>query len=212
MNRRPSSLKVSCTIVFGALSVLLTLLKGFTTFPFPVLTYLKFELAEIPCVLVYMLMGFKPGLASAVIYWAVLTPIGEFTPIGPAMKFAALGSLIVGMETARRLFNAERLTGGKLLLSAFAVGAVLRIAIMTVFNYVVLAILFPEFLSLASIMLKAAGLNPSGWMDTLTITLMLTGLFNLLHSGFSTALSHLIVKALLRVKPKGFLTGLKPSS
>ncbi|KYH37733.1 MAG: hypothetical protein AYL29_002950 [Candidatus Bathyarchaeota archaeon B24] len=211
---RASSLEVAFTIVFGALSVLLTLLKGFTTFPFPVLTYLKFEIAEVPCMVAYLAMGFKPGMASTVVYWLVLTPIGEFTPLGPAMKFAALASLILGMEAGRRLCgkNKSYMDSVKALSVSTVLGTIARVVVMSVFNYLVLVVVFPEFLDLASMMLKAAGLNAGTPADALIMALTLTAVFNVIHSALSVLLSYLIVKTMVRLHPGLFKRTRRPTT
>lgn len=214
MAKRASSLEVAFTIVFGALSVLLTLLKGFTTFPFPVLTYLKFEMAEIPCMVAYLAMGFKPGMAGAVVYWLVLTPIGEFTPLGPAMKFAALASLILGMEAGRRLCrrSGDYLSSVKTLSVSMVLGTVARVVVMSLFNYLVLVILFPGFLDLASMMLSTAGLDASTPADALVMALTLTAVFNVLHSILSVLLPYLIVKAVVKLHPGIFRRTPRPAT
>ena len=211
---RSSSLEIAFTIVFGALSVLLTLLKGFTTFPFPVLTYLKFEIAEIPCMVAYLAMGFKPGMASAIVYWLVLTPIGEFTPLGPAMKFAALASLILGMEAGRRLCgkNKSYMASVKTLSVSMVLGTIARVIVMSVFNYLVLVVLFPEFLDLASMMLKAAGLNAGTPANALITALTLTAVFNVIHSILSVLLPYLIVKTIVRLHPGLFRRTHRPTT
>jgi len=81
------SLLVAISTVFGALSAVLAMMP--LSFSFPLIPYLKFDIAEIPVVTAFLGFGPFPGFISALTYWLILNIFGEWAPIGPAMKFIA---------------------------------------------------------------------------------------------------------------------------
>lgn len=191
------SLVAAVSAVFGALSAVLAVLP--LSFPFPVIPYLKFDLAEIPVVLAFLGFGPLPGAVSALTYWGVLTLVGEFTPIGPLMKFLALGSMLLGLWVGLRAGSA--LTGScKAGISlGFAAGSVLRVLTMTAANYVVLLILFPEFLALGAQMLSASlGVSYADPIAAFPAIMAFTAIFNVLHVALSFPPSLILLNCMTR--------------
>ena len=86
--------------ILAALSVVMTMAK--LAFPFPVLPYLKFELAEIPVVIAAASLPPRVSLYASLAYWFVLLLVGEWTPIGPTMKFLAVISTVAGSWRRQR--------------------------------------------------------------------------------------------------------------
>ncbi len=176
------------------------------SFSYPPIPYLRFDLAEVPVFLA--LLGFGPlaGFLSATVYFMALLLMGQFSPIGPLMKYAAVVSTFLGVCAGARLVNRH---GRMKLVLAGTLGAALRTAVMTSFNYVVLVVLFPEFLDFAVQTLSAfAGTR----LDPLTTGLMLvlahTAVYNTLHTVMSLALSVTLLRAVVTAgAPR---TGWKP--
>jgi len=163
------------------------------SFPYPIILYLKFDLAELPVIVAFMGFGPLVGGVTALVYWLVLTLVGEFTPIGPLMKFAAVGSMLLGIWVGSKLHR-----GGSLpmLLANFMVfGGLFRIVFMTLANYVVLALLFPQFLDMASEMVRVStGIAASTQLEALVIVLIFTAVYNGLHTVLSIIPSAVIVE------------------
>ncbi len=165
------------------------------SFSYPPIPYLRFDLAEVPVFLA--LLGFGPlaGFLSATVYFMALLLIGQFSPVGPLMKYAAVVSTFIGIYAGAKLANRY----GRIRLAvAGTLGAALRIAAMTAINYVVLVVLFPEFLEFAVGTLSAfMGTK----LDILTTGLLLvlahTAIYNALHTVMSLALSVTVLKAVL---------------
>ncbi len=165
------------------------------SFSYPPIPYLRFDLAEVPVFLA--LLGFGPlaGFLSATVYFMALLLIGQFSPVGPLMKYAAVVSTFTGIYAGAKLVNRY----GRIRLAvAGTLGAALRIAAMTAINYVVLVVLFPEFLEFAVGTLSAfMGTK----LDILTTGLLLvlahTAIYNALHTVMSLALSVTVLKAVL---------------
>lgn len=196
------ALRVSGAALFGALATLLTMAKAVTTFSFPVLPYLKFELAELPVVVAFLALGPRVGLASALVYWMVLTPIGEYTPLGPAMKFAAVASMLVGMWLGLYLHRLLGLRGGGVAALALSgvFGALIRVLVMTLFNYLILAVFLPEWMVFASSLLSKAGFHVPTAQAALLLVLAFIAVFNVAHVAFSLIPPYAVVKALAAVK------------
>jgi len=183
------SLLISATSIFGALASILAILP--LSIPYPPIPYLKFDLAEIPVMVALLCFGPIPGIGSALIYWAILLLRGEFSPIGPSMKFLAVFSMLIGLWIGVKVFKGSRFT----LHLSFLLGAFLRVLSMSAMNYIVAYLLFPNFMSLAARTISMVlGTKISGGLSCLITVLAFTAVFNLIHSILSIAPSILIVK------------------
>ena len=183
------SLLISATSIFGALASILAILP--LSIPYPPIPYLKFDLAEIPVMVALLCFGPIPGIGSALIYWAILLLRGEFSPIGPSMKFLAVFSMLIGLWIGVKVFKGSRFT----LHLSFLLGAFLRVLSMSAMNYIVAYLLFPNFMSLAARTISMVlGIKISGGLSCLITVLAFTAVFNLIHSILSIAPSILIVK------------------
>jgi len=183
------SLLISATSIFGALASILAVLP--LNIPYPPIPYLKFDLAEIPVMVALLCFGPIPGVGSALIYWAILLWRGEFSPIGPSMKFLAVFSMLLGLWIGAKIFRGSKFT----LHLSFLLGALFRILSMTAMNYLIAYLLLPDFVSLAARTISLAlGINFSGETSCLIMVLAFTAIFNLIHSILSMAPSILIVK------------------
>jgi riboflavin transporter FmnP len=194
---KAGSLRVCLAAVCAGLAVYMTVYK--LVFAFPVLPYLKFEVAEVPVVVAFFSAGPLYGLISAAIYWAVLTLVGEWTPLGPAMKFLAVAPMLLGLWAGstihRRLLNGKWGMRGFFALS-LPTAIVLRVIVCSLTNFVVLWCLFPFFLDIASASMKATlGIDIPGREAALTWTLIFTAIFNIIHVFLSTIPSYIVAKA-----------------
>ncbi|MEM1547477.1 MAG: ECF transporter S component [Thermoproteota archaeon] len=183
----------------AGLTIFLTVYK--VVFAFPILPYLKFELAEIPVVMAFLVAGPFSGLLSSVIYWIILTMVGEWTPIGPLMKFLAVASTILGLWAGFIL--SKRIKKNTNILLPMTLSTVLaivaRVVITSLMNFLVLWWLFPFFLNDAAKYLKATiGFQADSPYAVLLMTLVFTAVFNILHSFFSIIPSYYLVKAVVR--------------
>ena len=171
---------IANTSVFAALAIILTFAN--LEVPFPLLPYLKFDMSEIPIMVLVFLMGPVPGLVAEVVAWVALS-VARGWVLGPAMKFLAVVPMIIGywigVTVWRKIFH----RGG--IGSAFAcgsiIGAVARIAAAAILNIVVLLFIAPDFLKFAGTMLRVIGLVSTSTYDILLWTLILTSVFNAFH-------------------------------
>ena len=192
------------TITSGAAMAALALILAFLplSFPFPPIPYLRFDPAEIPVFISLLGFGPLPALITNLVYYFVLLAVGEFTPVGPTMKFLAVASSLLGFWLGSRMVYAR---GFKPMLAAGTLlGTVLRVLAMTAANYVILLILFPEFLGLATTLLGAfLGMDISAGQAGFFLVLVFTAVYNILHMGFSLVPTILLLKAIQKTRALG---------
>ncbi|MFQ5871146.1 MAG: hypothetical protein ACE5IB_03175 [Candidatus Geothermarchaeales archaeon] len=182
-----TSVLISVTAVLGAIAAVISFMK--LEIPFPLLYYLKVDAAEIPTVAAFFIFGPIPGVLTATVHWLVLNPFATFPVWGPLLKFSAVLSMLLGLQIGTSIYR--RLMPGRgvgaVILSMFLFGSIVRVAVMTVVNFIVLSVLFPSLLEIAGGMF---------W------TLLITGFYNIFHVVVSIIPTYLAVPALARLLPK----------
>jgi len=203
---RSRTLEIVLPAIFASIAVFMTLAG--LVFPFPILPYLRFELAEIPVIVVFLIMGPIQGLTSAGLYWAILNVVGEWVPIGPAMKFLSLAPTLVGLWAGTVLYRRFFKERARIITSlglSILIAIIARVAVTSLMNFVLLWYLFPFFLDLAAGSLSATlGLSLSSQVIILLFTLLFTTIFNIIHTFLSVIPSYMIIKAVARTTIAGF--------
>ena len=164
---------IALVSIMGALALIFSILK--LEVPFPVLTYLKFDLAEIPSFTAFFLCGLGCGSATAIIHFVGLLFRGS-DPLGASMKLAAVLSTIVGMKASKTLY-------GQIVFGTFS-----RVLVMTIANAIYFYLIFPEYILYVENILSANGIGGG-----MLAVFVLTGIFNMIHSIFSIIVSWKIV-------------------
>jgi riboflavin transporter FmnP len=197
---RSPTAAIAVTAIFSAMAVAITMTK--LTIPYPPLPYLKFDFSEIPVTVALLLMGPVYGFLSSVIYGIVLT-MRAGVVLGPSMKFAAVASMIVGFWVASVVYR--RVVGRKSITSMMGVGFVLgslfRAVVMSVFNYLVLLYIAPYYVDFIGPILVTLGLPAETTMDVVVWSLLLTAVYNVIHSAISVFPAYLLTKASLERVP-----------
>ncbi|KYH40191.1 MAG: hypothetical protein AYL32_013080 [Candidatus Bathyarchaeota archaeon B26-2] len=194
------SLAIAYIIVFSSLTIILTLVRA--EVPFPFLPYLKFDFAEVPVMIVLLLMGPIPALITELIHWVSLT-LARGWVLGPLMKFLAVTPMIFGFWVGVKLYKRIRKSRFNFTL-AFALGIlfgiVLRVVVCSLTNIAVFLFVMPEYLSFAEWTLKSVGIAINSAIDVWVWTLLLTGIFNALHVPISSFIAAIIFRgAMLRM-------------
>lgn len=197
---RSRSAAIAVTAIFSAMAVVITMTN--LTIPFPPLPYLKFDLSEVPVTVALMLMGPVYGFLSSVIYWIVLT-MRAGDVLGPAMKFAAVASMIVGFWVASAIYRrvVKKKSIVSMMVSGFLLGSLFRIIVMSVFNYLVLLYIAPYYVDFIAPILSSIGLPAETTMDVVIWSLLLTAVYNAIHSAISVFPAYLLMKASLERVP-----------
>ncbi|MEM1544272.1 MAG: hypothetical protein QW804_04670 [Candidatus Bathyarchaeia archaeon] len=185
--------------VFSSMSIILAIVRA--EIPFPILPYLKFDFAEVPVMIVFMLGGPVPALIAEVIHWAGLTFRSGW--LGPLMKFLAVTSMIVGFWIGIRVGMKilRKISFLKIFFLGMIFGIILRVIICTFTNIMLFLFISPNYLLFAEGMLKAAGVSITSPLDVWIWALTLTGIFNMIHVPLSSIISLLILKAALSKMP-----------
>ena len=202
MNRNKTSMdtrSIALSAIFSALAVMLTMIN--ITIPFPLLPYLKFDFSEIPVTMSFFLIGPQYALLSTAIYWIVLT-IRAGDILGPAMKGAAVASMIIGLWVTSKIIKGNKTKDVKsLITSGLAIGGLLRVVVLSMFNYAVLTYIAPFWLDYAAGFVAVLGLPTTSTSQTVLWVLLLTGLYNFLHTALSMIPSVFITEATINRVP-----------
>ena len=187
---------IALSAVFSALSVMLTMIN--ITIPFPLLPYLKFDFSEIPVTTAFFLVGPQYALLSTAIYWIVLT-IRAGDILGPAMKMAGVASMIIGLWIGAKVTKGRELRS--MVTTGMVIGIILRVITMSVFNYAVFTVIAPFYLDYAAGLIAALGLPTTTAFQTILYALLLTGIYNLLHTVLSLVPAVFVSEASLNRMP-----------
>lgn len=170
--------------VFGALSILLTVISQALVLSFPLIPYLQFDFGEVAILLAFFLFGPLPAIASAIVEFLVLMEFGQNVPIGPVLKVVAILSSLFGlwlgvMVTGQRN---RRTPTGLVFGSSLTFGLLLRAGAMTVANYILIVYLYGlnAIVGMVSSLFKLVGIGVTS-SNGLVIVLGFTAIFNCLQ-------------------------------
>ena len=179
----------------AALAYALGLLPA--SFPFPLLPFLRFDLAEIPDIFSFLLLGWKYGLVTALAHWYALvaTATGVFAPppIPQLMKLTAVLAMFLGVHVGLKL--SEKLGRNKLLLSTVG-GVIARAGVMAPVTFALYYLLFPNiYIPFGKRALTAVGFAADTDLMVATLITGLTALFNAISAAYLVPLGFNLVKA-----------------
>jgi len=197
---RFDSVSVGGTAVFGALSVVLTTISQALVLSFPVIPYLQFDLGEIAILLAFFIFGPVPAIVSAFIEFGTLMLIGQNVAFfGPELKLIAILSSLVGIWLGTRIVSKmSKSTIGKALGIGSTFGMVLRAAVMTIPNYLLIVFLFGldgpyGIIGFLSGPFKSIGVTLTD-ANALLFILSLTAVFNVLQLLFASFVTYLVIR------------------
>ena len=171
--------EISASAVFGAIVTILSLTIS-RLLTYPIIPYLKFDIAEIIEVLSLLLFGPAVAFSIAILHFLGLVISEGIFPapvplIGPFMKFLAVFSTLIGLYIGLKYF---KLPFVYRLFFALFLSLMFRNVIMTVANYFVLITLYAPFVSgTANIISQLTGIK----MEPITLILIFTAVYNTLH-------------------------------
>ena len=179
----------------AALAYALGLLPA--SFPFPLLPFLRFDLAEIPDIFSFLLLGWKFGLVTALAHWYALvaTATGVFAPppIPQLLKLTAVLAMFLGVYVGVRV--SEKVGRGRLLLPTIG-GILARAGVMAPVTFALYYFLFPNiYLPFGKRALTAAGFVANTDLAVATLITGLTALFNAISAAYLVPLGFNLVKA-----------------
>lgn len=174
---------IAAVSIFAALTIALNL-PWAPKIPAPYMPFLYYQLWEIPIVAAFLLFGPLAGVLIAIINTIVL--LGMFPgslPTGPFYNLAAILGMFLGVYISYILVVRVLGRHSEVLLAVFstAVGATLRVGLMTIVNYALLRFPSPVGYSIPELGIIAM--------------LPLIGLFNATLALYTVPLGQLLAKA-----------------
>ena len=139
---------LATTIVFAALTVALNPAISGIGFPAPYAPYLIYGLWEIPIVAAFLLISPASAVLISLVNASVLFALFPGAlPAGPFYNLVAIFSMLLGLYLARRFIKRESTQQQKAVLKIVAgstiLGIILRVALMTLVNYITLQQPYP---------------------------------------------------------------------
>jgi len=195
------SVALTGAAVFGSLAALTTIVLPANIQPaFPLLTFLRFDPAELFDVLAFLIFGPIPGLITAIVHWAILAETGTNGILGPTGKFAAVLSTLLGLWLGSMAYRriAQKSTRTSLALGMMlGFAALARVGLMLVVNYFIFTYIGPvifgiDYLGFSQKSLAAVGMQFAGPWQVLWAMLLFTSIFNGLHAAFSVIIPYMI--------------------
>lgn len=192
---------------FGALAALITLVAPPALQPpFPILFYLKFDVAEVVDLSSFMLFGPSAGILTVGIHTVILGSVagvaGSGPFFGPSLKFIGVVSTYAGLWAASRLGkHSLKITGFNMTI----LGVTIRVALTTFANYFYIIFLSQvvfgiDYLGFAQFVLSGAGINVAGGA-LIGYVLGLTAVYNAVHAIFSILVAFFLVHTLMSRAP-----------
>ena len=199
---RIKSIILAYIAVFSSLSIILAITRA--EVPFLPLSYLKFDFAEVPVMIVFMLGGPIPALFTEVIHWLGLTFRSGW--LGPLMKFLAVVPMIIGFWIGTKVgVKTPQRRGGigstRIFILGMIFGIIMRVVVCSFTNTLLFLFISPNYLLYAEALLRATGISVNSSFDVLIWTLIFTGIFNAIHVPLSSITSLIILRAALRKIP-----------
>jgi riboflavin transporter len=203
---RPTTV-LAGSATFGALAALITLAAPPALQPpFPILFYLKFDVAEVIDLSSFLIFGPTAGLLTAGIHAVILGSVaggaGSGPFFGPSLKFLGVLSTYVGLLIASR---AGKHGMSQTTVNMTLLGLVSRVSLTTVANYFYIVTIAQtvfgiDYTGFAQFVLSKSGINLTG-AGLIEYILGLTAIYNAVHVIFSVVVSALIVNTLLKRAP-----------
>jgi riboflavin transporter FmnP len=137
---------LALTILFAVVTIILNPAFTNIVFPFPLATFLFFQIWEIPIVIAFILIGPRSGVTIALLNTLVLLAVFPgASPTGPFYNLAAVLSMLLGIYLAFKLVVSKQRPesntfryGTIIVAVSTAFGIIFRVAVMSVVNYVFL--------------------------------------------------------------------------
>ena len=182
--------RLTLIAIVSSLTILVALFK--LEIPYPLLPFLKFDLAEVfPFFYLILTNIITDSILVELVHFIFLLYRSAFTPIGPLMKFMAVTSMLIGYWIGLKLVSSIKSKTSLSLIPPLLLSILLRCTIMSIANYLVLVWIAPYFLILAEKYFREMGFLIH---STLTTCMIVIGIFNFLHTLMSFILAYYMSK------------------
>ena len=189
--------RVAAIATLAALAVAFGFMK--LSIPYPLMPFLKFDLAEIPDTVAFIILGPSAGLITTLIHWFVLNlKGGGMVPIaGPLMKLMAISSMMLGFYIGVKVAEGG---GRRALMVSMAVwGVIARVVVMGLTTFLLYYAIMPDtYIPFAEKMLKTIGWEVEGALGVALATVGLTAIFNAIHVPLSLLPATIVAEAAMK--------------
>lgn len=206
------SVSLTGAAVFGGLAALSTVIvPARIQPPYPIMPFLRFDPAELFSVLAFLIFGPIPAMVAATVHWIFLTATGTNGPLGPAVKFISVLSMLLGLWVGSKIYSCVASTYRYL---SVAVGSMLgsamlfRVAVLLPVNYFVFTYIGPVIFGINYIggsqqaLQTTLGLHFAGLDQIVAAMLLYTSIFNALHAVFSVMIPYALFTPLSMKVPE----------
>ncbi|MEM3637281.1 MAG: hypothetical protein QXE12_01125 [Conexivisphaerales archaeon] len=178
--KHSDSRRLALTALLSALAAILSL--SAISVPFPLLPFLRFDLAEVPDVLAFLLLGPAGGMTVTLIHWMILNLHSSFDPIiGPTMKFMAVFATMLGLYLGTYFIRTSTTARRRFATLLFS-GTLTRFLIMIPPTFLLYYLISPDrYLPFATQALSEFGIHVSGVLAAAILVTAITGLYNVIH-------------------------------
>ncbi len=168
-------------------------------FPFPLLPFLEFDLAEIPDALAFMILGPKGGLISASVHALILYIIGSFTIFSPLMKLFAELSMFAGLYFGFKVGRGSKFKKGIMA----GVGSTFRVIVMLFVTLALYYVIMPSiYLPTAKLAMSILGISLTSPFEIAMLLVGLTSVFNLIAGLITIGIAFAVAKSINMAFPQ----------
>ena len=197
MKSNNDTFRIAAIATLAALAAAFGLMR--LAIPYPLMPFLKFDLAEIPDIVSFIIVGPSGGLVTALIHWFVLNlKGGGMAPVvGPLMKLMAISSMMLGLYIGAKMARGR--DRKVMLASMIGWGIVTRVLIMGFTTFLLYYAIMPDtYIPFAEKMLKTIGVQVSGALQVAVYTVLLTAVFNAIHVPLSVLPAAAVAEAAMK--------------
>ncbi|MDG7052216.1 MAG: hypothetical protein JRN19_07205 [Nitrososphaerota archaeon] len=164
-------------------------------FPFPLLPFLQFDLAEVPDTVAFMLLGPAGGLLTLLIHTLILYTHGSFTVFSPIFKFLAVSPMFLGMYIGGSL--SKNWSKKSRYIIIILLGTTMRVIVDLFATLALYFVIMPSlYLPTANLAMSIVGIHISNPFEIALFLSGITSLFNLIAAPITIILSYAVMGAL----------------
>jgi len=183
--------------MFAAASSAIALMH--LAFPFPLLPFLEFDMAEIPDAIAFMILGPRAGIISASIHAMVLYILGAFTVFSPLMKLFAELSMFAGLYAGFKIGKMSRFR--KSIMTGL--GSLMRVIVMLFVTLALYYVIMPSiYLPTAKLAMSILGITLTSPFEIAMLLVGLTSVFNLIAGLITIIVAFAVVKSITVAFPE----------
>ena len=130
----PVGSKTQRLAAIGAFSAVAILLNRLVVIPAPFLSFLSYEVWEIPIVVAFLIFGIAVALPAALVNFLVLLIFPGVIFAGPLYNLIATLSMLLGIGVSKSLYASKAKSFSREIVISTSLGTASRVVVMTIVN------------------------------------------------------------------------------